>query len=288
MECLELPIPPLPQLITAGHTVWKPGRQHFTRSFSVYDVLLVKRGAVYITEEHTAYEVKGGHILVLEPNVLHWGHAPCTEDTEIYWIHFTHPSPQRRLSSNQVPWSFLYRRGTDIDYVPVAQHMYLPKFGPLRQTMLWPILDQIVELHRGSTMKNALLVQALLANLFVELQSIVYAESTTRSNELVSRVEAYLHERYMEPYDAQDMKHALHYEADYLSRCLKKHTGMSALQYLNHIRIHKVKMLLETTPLALQEIAAQTGFADSNYMIRQFRKKTGLTPQQYRQSRNRR
>ena len=46
--CLEFAIPPLPQFVTAGHAVWKPGDRHFARTFGVYDLFAGhKRNALY-------------------------------------------------------------------------------------------------------------------------------------------------------------------------------------------------------------------------------------------------
>ena len=67
MICLELPIPPLPQLLKVDHVLWMPGMQHYERSFHVYDVLIVVRGTLYMTEEDRPYEIGEGSLLILEP-----------------------------------------------------------------------------------------------------------------------------------------------------------------------------------------------------------------------------
>lgn len=77
MLCLEFAIPPLPQFVTVGHAVWSPGDRHFARTFGVYDLLLVKRGTLYMTEQDKEYAVGPGKLLVLEAGLPHAGHRPC-------------------------------------------------------------------------------------------------------------------------------------------------------------------------------------------------------------------
>jgi AraC-like DNA-binding protein len=50
------------------------------------------------------------------------------------------------------------------------------------------------------------------------------------------------------------------------------------------VRIEHVCNLLRETDLSLEQIAARTGFATSQYMLEVFRKTTGITPGNYRRS----
>ncbi|MED5019852.1 hypothetical protein P9847_21400 [Paenibacillus chibensis] len=86
MQCLELAIPPLPFLLTVGHAIWMPGNCHYERCFDVYDVILVKKGAMYMKEDQREYVIAGGQMLVLEPGRTHVGTQACTEETEVYWV----------------------------------------------------------------------------------------------------------------------------------------------------------------------------------------------------------
>ncbi len=59
-------------------------------------------------------------------------------------------------------------------------------------------------------------------------------------------------------------------------------TGTSPLSYLINLRLEKARGLLEETVLPIAEIALQCGFCDSNYMIKHFRLRHGITPARYR------
>jgi quercetin dioxygenase-like cupin family protein len=102
MLALQLPIPPLPQFITIGHSIWRSGDIHFRRNFQVFDVLFIHKGTLFMTENDIPYEIKAGNILVLEAGKTHWGHQHCVEDTEIYWLHFIHQLPTLTIDSKQI------------------------------------------------------------------------------------------------------------------------------------------------------------------------------------------
>lgn len=284
MECIQLRIPPLPQLLTVGHGVWKPGNQHFRRCFGVYDLLLVKKGTMYMTEEGRTYEIGSGDLLILEPGLTHWGHRPCTEDTDIYWVHFTHGMPGVRLPREQVNWSALIDKGRDEDQVPsTVQHVYLPKWANVDLASLTPVLDAMAELHNRLNAEHAIRLHRLFAELLVLLQEQCTRTSHPAQSARISAAACdLLGKRRREPFDARLLEEELHFQFDYITRCMKKHTGMTPLQYVLHLRLEEAKKLLTHTVLTIPEIAEEVGIADTNYFVRLFSKKLGMPPGSYR------
>lgn len=75
----------------------------------------------------------------------------------------------------------------------------------------------------------------------------------------------------------------LHYNAEYLNRLFKKHTGNTLLEYAKAIRIQKAQQLLTQTALSITDIAQQLKFSSAEYFYRTFKQAVGESPQQYRQ-----
>lgn len=71
--------------------------------------------------------------------------------------------------------------------------------------------------------------------------------------------------------------------ANYLSDLLKKETGKSAKDQINHFIIEKAKTLLLSESDSVSGIAYTLGFNYPHYFSRLFKSKTGMTPQEYRQ-----
>lgn len=67
-----------------------------------------------------------------------------------------------------------------------------------------------------------------------------------------------------------------------LQRRFHQTVGMTPMQYLLHIRLTNAARLLRETVSKTAEIAADCGFTDSAYFLRQFKRATGITPGEYR------
>ncbi len=70
----------------------------------------------------------------------------------------------------------------------------------------------------------------------------------------------------------------------YLSRFFKEQTGENFIDFVNHRRVEKAKGLLLATEDSIQLIAEQCGFANSQSLLRVFKKYEGVTPGQFRKS----
>lgn len=67
-----------------------------------------------------------------------------------------------------------------------------------------------------------------------------------------------------------------------LYRMFKKAFSMSPVNYILSVRVAAARRLLTETELDISEIAWRTGFADSNYFSRTFKKIIGFSPRSYR------
>jgi two-component system response regulator YesN len=71
---------------------------------------------------------------------------------------------------------------------------------------------------------------------------------------------------------------------NHLSTVFSQDTGENFIEYLTRVRIDKAKQLLENTAMKNADIAEKTGFTDPHYFSFIFKKNTGLSPREYRNS----
>lgn len=71
---------------------------------------------------------------------------------------------------------------------------------------------------------------------------------------------------------------------DHLTRLFKKETGMNIITYINKKRIDTSLELLKTTDLSIAEIGDLIGLNNTSYFYTLFKKETGMSPKQYRNS----
>jgi transcriptional regulator GlxA family with amidase domain len=69
----------------------------------------------------------------------------------------------------------------------------------------------------------------------------------------------------------------------HLSRLFDDHVGMSAGQYVEHVRVEAVKVMLESGDEGLATIAKRTGFGSVETMRRAFLRDVGTSPGAYRE-----
>ncbi|MBP2284836.1 AraC-like DNA-binding protein [Flavobacterium sp. CG_23.5] len=67
---------------------------------------------------------------------------------------------------------------------------------------------------------------------------------------------------------------------------LRKLTGQTTQQHIHNKLIEKAKETLTTTNLSVSEIAYQLGFEQSQSFSKLFKKKTSMTPLEFKQSFN--
>lgn len=73
------------------------------------------------------------------------------------------------------------------------------------------------------------------------------------------------------------------FNLDYFRRCFKEDFNMTPHEYLTNMRIDMAKKTLRTDALLnIETIAYMSGFNDSFYFSKIFKKYTGLTPRDYR------
>ena len=74
----------------------------------------------------------------------------------------------------------------------------------------------------------------------------------------------------------------LHFSPNYLSDLLKKETGKNGTEHIQYHIIELAKEKLLSSTISVSEIAYDLGFEYPQYFSKMFKKKTGMTPAEYR------
>ena len=80
------------------------------------------------------------------------------------------------------------------------------------------------------------------------------------------------------------LRYRLHLTAHSLlqRRLLKKYAGKSFLEYLTDVRFQQVEKLIADNKYKQYEIAEMVGYKDFGYYIKVFKKRYGITPNEFR------
>ncbi len=103
-------------------------------------------------------------------------------------------------------------------------------------------------------------------------------------NEIVSDIIQYMGAHMEEKITQEDITKRFSTNRNALNKMFIKETSMTWLNYLTKMRINLAQVMLAETELQIAEIASRVGYDDSNYFIKVFKKYTGVTPSNYRES----
>lgn len=99
---------------------------------------------------------------------------------------------------------------------------------------------------------------------------------------VMAHVRRYLEDNYMFDLSLDSVGEILHISSAYLSAQFKKYQKMNFLDCLTELRINAAKELLADPFRSSAEVASMVGYEDASYFARAFKKRTGMTPTQYR------
>ena len=103
---------------------------------------------------------------------------------------------------------------------------------------------------------------------------------------IVADMLRYTEEHYSEDITLTQMSHIFFMNPVYLGRLFKASVGESFTEHLNTCRIQKAIGLLRKDECMVYEVCEAVGYRDLNYFYKLFRKKTGMTPTEFRNSQN--
>ena len=104
-------------------------------------------------------------------------------------------------------------------------------------------------------------------------------------NMTAAAVISYINENYMNDITLADIcKAAGGISEQYLCRLFKQTTGMRPIEYILKKRIGVARSHLERTDMPISEVVAKSGFNNTSYFYRNFKKFTGKSPLAYRQT----
>ncbi|WP_428682607.1 GlxA family transcriptional regulator [Sphingopyxis sp.] len=110
-----------------------------------------------------------------------------------------------------------------------------------------------------------------------------FAPKLTHGDEPVLKVQHWLQAKGAGPVVLADMAAEAGMEERTFQRRFKAATGMTPVEYVQHIRVGKARELLEFTKRTVDQIAWAVGYEDAAAFRKLFHRITGLSPQEYRQ-----
>lgn len=125
-------------------------------------------------------------------------------------------------------------------------------------------------------------IKAYYKQFFLNLTNLLKPQSVYGGDDVVEKIKIYMQRNYQKDLTQEFISHLFYLNRSYLSVLFKARTGQKFIDYLNEIRVEKAKDLLKNPDRKIYQVAKSVGYDNVKYFFRIFKKKTGLTPEQYR------
>ncbi len=123
-------------------------------------------------------------------------------------------------------------------------------------------------------------------NLYMEESDTLFQKNRSTKTAEIKKLLSYLQTEYKNPVSLEDAALLLNYSPSYFCSYFKSVFGINFIDYLNHYRIEKACLLLQTTDLPIMNVGFEVGFTNFSYFIRIFKRLMKTTPRQYRCNRH--
>jgi two-component system response regulator YesN len=132
--------------------------------------------------------------------------------------------------------------------------------------------------------KNLTDLSYVLMETLDQFTNMAFSHTTNNNLSVIKKSIAYMNDHYNQNLTLDMVAEHVGLNAAYFSTLFKKEMGVNFSSYLINLKIDHAKLLLKNSNLSLINIAIELGFDNQSYFSNVFKKATGMTPKQYRQS----
>jgi len=259
-----LPITPLPTNAPHRHTY--------------YEILFIEEGQGFHEIDFRTYPIQSAGMHFLMPGQVHL-------------LHFTSACAGYIVAFSEDFFSFYNPESQRLSHYPffrATQRHPVLSLETSECNYFHNLLENMVTDHlstdAGNPMTGKYLGLLLLKCSLIAQKSESELSTAFATPDLVRRFQELVDKHFREQHTVQHYAEVLQVSPDYLSKLVKKHLGLAASDHIQTKLLLEAKRLLVFTSMSSKEITYALHIEDPSYFGRLFKRKTGLTPSEYRAS----
>ena len=255
---------PVPLSIESFGITYPTPNFHIHRTDATYFILeYIMSGKGYLVVDGRVHTLQANDVYLLEPGSSHEYYADKNDPFKKIWINFKSDVFFQIFSEYGLNETYVFH---DVD---ILQEM-----------------TQIIALEKVSVYNDHIYKAAsrYLFEIFMKLSE--KNQSGTKESSVAQQILAELDKAIDSSVSIDDICNTLFISRSKMIREFKKQYHQTPHAYLLGRKIGFAKMLLQNTSHPIKSIATHLGFADEHYFANVFKKKTGMTPSEYRKSRS--
>jgi AraC-like DNA-binding protein len=230
--------------------LWK----HPERVQNTTELIIMTSGEAHIRVGEVPYSISKGDVMCINSGVPHCGFE-YSEGVSFIWLHFTGALTEMRIPVISSP--------------PDTARLELIS----RQLLHYANTDGYPEEAANY----------LIRLLIIELTRNVNKDGTTNARTCAA-ICHFIELNCELPLRTADVSMHFNYNKDYLGRIFKAEKNCTVKEYIDSVRLKKIKDSLMVYTLTLQEISDKFGFSDYKYFLKFFKYHEGISPSEFRRS----
>ncbi len=242
-----------------------------------YEIFYVAQGACRFFIDNHLYELRGGDFLIIPPHTIHYNRylTGCTR----YNIYFRTSDLEQFL------------RGFDMEKEQLLSLLSQTHFYHVHEAyreMFLNHLETMVQEDKVDDQHTPLLLQLQLHQFFLYSHrccSLRDQSGRGVADDPILDASHYISEHYSQNITLDLLASRACLSPGYFSKRFHQVTGVGMKEYLNYVRLDHAARELLSTSHSITEVAANSGYADSNYFKDAFKKMYGVSPRAYRKNR---
>ena len=236
------------------------------------EIVYVLEGAMEIKVEDDSYKLDKGDFLLINANKHH---------------------EYREIKANLLIASFKINYAMLADIMQTSQLLFWcntvadrnDAYQALKSAMDC-ILNRFYERHKeGAIYLNSLyyeVVYLLITHFMITADDARMKGNISVDNSRIFEIQNYVQDHYQNDLSLNDLAQKLYLSNTYLSKYIKKHFGVSFLEYVNNVRLFHAVDELVYSDKKITRIALDNGFPTTAAFNRAFKEMYQMTPSTYR------
>ncbi len=231
-----------------------------------FQVVYITSGSGWLKDHvRGRQEIKAGDIFILFPGVWH-AYSPNIETGwQEYWVGFSGEH------ANRLHRNGLFDPSKPIHHLGVNQEIMAD-------------YEHIVQLCRDQTPGFQIRLGALVLQLLAHIHASEMTSQTAHGDrDLIKGARSLMQMHLESGIEVEQLADELGVAYTHLLNIFRQYTGLTPYQYFLQLRIHRARELLLNQDLSIKEVAALLNFENQYYFSRLFKRKTGLSPTQWKE-----
>lgn len=236
-----------------------------------FEISMIVSGNCTLQLEDHMYSLSADDVFCVNPLTLHELHGV---NCVIVTILFNQTLFEQNLPVPAHPRFFCVSTMTD----------HLEAIAQLR-SLIAHVVKTNVDKKEGYELRDWSYIYTIMEILYLNFRIKLSSAKEMKNHKYalrISEISQLIQQRYTENITLKEVADEVHLSIPYLSKFFVEYYGVNFLSYLNQYRLMHAVQELSVTDKNIDEIAIDSGFANSHAFVTLFKKQYGMLPKEYR------